>query len=74
MHEPIAIIRFYSCRNQSFVGFSRCGGFMRQPVFNERTKQCDNPNDVPPPCGTFNEHDACARRIDGVYPARCVWV
>lgn len=45
---------------------------MRQPVFNELTQRCDNPNEVPPPCGTFNEDSVCASRINGIYPARSV--
>jgi len=60
---------YYTCHNQTFAGFSRCGGFMRQPVFNERTKRCDNPNEVLPPCGSFSEDHICATRLDGLYPA-----
>ena len=66
---PPGLFRYYTCRNQSFMGFSRCGGFMRQPVFNERTKRCDNPNEVLPPCGTFSEENVCTTRFDGHYPA-----
>lgn len=69
-HFPRKCEWYYTCRNSSFVGFSRCGGFMRQPVFNEQTQRCDNPNDVPLPCGSFNEDRACASRITGIYPAR----
>jgi len=61
---------YFTCRNQSFLGFTRCGGFMQQPVFNEQTGRCENLYDVPAPCGKFKEESACAMRNDGMYPAR----